>query len=594
MRRARIAVIAGKAAVLLIVLVGGGMAATESSQAGMLPGRVTLAGLLVLTVAILAPLIVTTLLRERRLREVEDLRARLDRRERVLEMVVDTVSSGIVAFDANGQIEMMNEAARRMLNLPRGSRDPASWPPKAQFRPTEQGARGGAPVWAMLMGKRIRGAEYLLHVEDRKEPLRVRVNAEPAPLGGPIGAVMTLEDITEQHRARVLGDRADRLDALGKLTGGVAHDFNNLLSTIMGAVQLAERRSGGDPRIARHLETALRATRTGAELVERLLGFAKRGSARIDTVPVDELIEEVKSLASNIVGPAIALAYAVPEKPLSVRCDRAQIVTALLNLIANARDAIEAAQRQGRIRLIVGPSGERADMAEIAVCDNGTGMTEDVRARALDPFFTTKGAARGTGLGLSMVYGALRRCGGDLRIDSMPGEGTAVRLLLPQAAPVVTAPTGTAPAPAGGGGRAVLLVEDEVDLLDTAEAMLFDLGYAVIRAPDAATALREIQSGRVVDILVTDLMMPGGMDGIALAQAARTRLPGLPVVLASGYVEGASACAGVDGAAVVRKPYSMEELSAALRVALVSAPRHMPPAPVLAAVSNAARAAGAR
>ena len=252
----------------------------------------------------------------------------------------------------------------------------------------------------MLMGKRIRGAEYLLHVEDGTEPIRVRVNAEPAPLGGPIGAVMTLEDITEQHRARVLGDRADRLDALGKLTGGVAHDFNNLLSTIMGAVQLAERRSGSDPRIARHLETALRATRTGAELVERLLGFAKRGSARIDTVPVGDLIDEVKSLAANIVGPSITVAYAVPENPLSVRCDRAQIVTALLNLVANARDAIEAAQRQGQIKIMVRPNGERADMAEIAVCDNGTGMTDEVRARALDPFFTTKGAARGTGLGL--------------------------------------------------------------------------------------------------------------------------------------------------------------------------------------------------
>jgi signal transduction histidine kinase/FixJ family two-component response regulator len=585
---------AGKAALLGCLVAISGVAMAQNGDAGPLPGRSTLTGMLVLALAILAPLIVTTLLRERRLREVEDLRARLDRRERVLEMVVDTVSSGIVAFDANGQIEMMNEAARRMLNLPRGSRDPASWPPNAQFRPAEQGTRAAAPVWAMLMGKRIRGAEYLLHVEDGREPIRVRVNAEPAPLGGPIGAVMTLEDITEQHRARVLGDRADRLDALGKLTGGVAHDFNNLLSTIMGAVQLAERRSGSDPRIARHLETALRATRTGAELVERLLGFAKRGSARIDTVPVGDLIDEVKSLAANIVGPSITVAYAVPENPLSVRCDRAQIVTALLNLVANARDAIEAAQRQGQIKIMVRPNGERADMAEIAVCDNGTGMTAEVRARALDPFFTTKGAARGTGLGLSMVYGALRRCGGDLRIDSTPGVGTAVRLLLPRVAPAAANRTAAQPAPAAGGGRAVLLVEDEIDLLETAEAMLGDLGYAVIRAADAATALDEIETGRVVDILVTDLMMPGGMDGIALAQAARKRLPGLPVVLASGYVEGTSACAGIEGAAVVRKPYSIEELSAALRVALVSAPRATASRTPTMAVSRMAQATGTR
>jgi signal transduction histidine kinase/ActR/RegA family two-component response regulator len=534
----------------------------------------TAIGLLALAIGMLAPLIVTTLLRERRLREVEDLRTRLDRRERVLEMVVDTVSSGIVAFDANGQIEMMNEAARRMLDLPRGCEDPASWPPQARFRPADQGNRATAPVWAMLMGKRIRGAEYLLHVEGRDEPIRVRLNAEPAPLGAPIGAVMTLEDVTEQHRTRVLGDRADRLDALGKLTGGVAHDFNNLLSTIMGAVQLAQRKSGGDERIARHLDTALRATRTGAELVERLLGFAKRGSASIDTVSANELIDEVRSLAANIVGPSMTIEYAMPTEPVSVRCDRAQIVTALLNLIANARDAIEAAQRPGEIGLTVRATGERPDMAEIAVRDNGTGMTEDVRTRALDPFFTTKGAARGTGLGLSMVYGALRRCGGDLRIESTPGTGTMVRLLLPRvdaaptAAHVDTPSLGT-----GGAGRAVLLVEDEVDLLETADAMLADLGYAVIRAADAATALREMDTGRVIDILVTDLMMPGGMDGIALAHEARARRPGLPVVLASGFVEGAGTPSGIEGAAVVRKPYSMEDLSAALRVALVSAPR---------------------
>jgi signal transduction histidine kinase/ActR/RegA family two-component response regulator len=535
--------------------------------------RELLIALLGLSLAALAPLVAATLLRERRLREVEDLRARLDRRERVLEMVVDTVSSGIVAFDAHGQIEMMNEAARRMLNLPRGTEDPAAWPPHAQFRPTEQGALATAPVWAMLMGKRIRGAEYLLHVEGRAEPMRVRVNAEPAPLGAPIGAVMTLEDVTEQHRARMLGDRADRLDALGKLTGGVAHDFNNLLSTIMGAIQLAERRSGGDPRIAKHLDAALRATRTGADLVERLLGFAKRGSAQIETVLVSDLLAELKPLAENIVDPSITLEHVPLEADLAVRCDRAQIVTAVLNLVSNARDAIVGSGRRGRVLIGCGPSPDRHGFAEIVVADDGPGMTAEVRARALDPFFTTKGAARGTGLGLSMVYGAVRRCGGDLRIDSEEGHGTVVRMMLPRAAMLRTGTGAEAPAAvADGGGRAVLLVEDEPDLLETAEAMLHDLGYAVIRATDGPSALREVESGRVIDVLVTDLMMPGGVDGAALAHAARAVRPDLPVVIASGYLEASAAHTAVPHAPVVRKPYSIEELSAALRVALMTAP----------------------
>lgn len=590
-RRGRIRRI-GVAAVGGVVIVAAGVGPALAAEAIFL-SREMLLLLLLFAAAIIGPLIAAARMRERRLREVEDLRTRLDRRERVLEMVVDTVSSGIVAFDAHGQIEMMNEAARRMLNLPRGTEDPAAWPPHAQFRPTEQGAHATAPVWAMLMGKRIRGAEYLLHVEGRPEPLRVRVNAEPAPLGAPIGAVMTLEDVTEQHRARVLGDRADRLDALGKLTGGVAHDFNNLLSTIMGAIQLAERRSAGDPRIARHLDAALRATRTGADLVDRLLGFAKRGSAQLETVLVSDLLAELRPLAETVVDPTIRIDYLPLEADMAVRCDRAQIVTAVLNLVANSRDAIIGAGRRGTIAIACRPAADRHGFAEIVVADDGPGMSAEVRARALDPFFTTKGAARGTGLGLSMVYGAVRRCGGDLRIDSAEGAGTAVRLMLPRAAMLRNGPGIETPdAIADGGGRAVLLVEDEPDVLETTEAMLHDLGYAVIRAVDGPSALREIESGRVVDALVTDLMMPGGLDGVALAQAARQLRPDLPVVLASGYVDARAAQLSVPNVPVVRKPYSIEELSAALRVAMMTAPGNRERVAALTKAIRAARAAG--
>ncbi len=532
--------------------------------------RDVLLWLLMLSGAALAPLLAATLMRERRLREVEELRARLDRRERVLEMVVDTVSSAIVAFDAEGRVELMNEAARRMLLGDRAAAMPPVWPAAARFRDTEGGDPGAAhPVAGVLGGRRIRGAEHLLEVAGRDEPIRVRVNAEPAPFGGPIGAVMTLEDVTEQHRARVLGDRADRLDALGKLTGGVAHDFNNLLSTIMGAIQLAERRSNGDPRIARHLDAALRATRTGAELVNRLLGFAKRGSAEIEDVEVATLFAEVAPLAENAVDPSIRLIYAPPPPEAFVRCDRAQILTAALNLIANARDAIAAGRGTGAIRLSAEPSPERPDCIEIAVRDDGPGMSAEVRARALDPFFTTKGAARGTGLGLSMVYGALRRCGGDLRIDSAPGAGTTVRMLLPRAASApVPAAVPQVAASIRGGGRAVLLVEDEADLLDTAEAMLGDLGYAVIRAVDGPAALRELGSGRVVDALLTDIMMPGGMTGLELAAAARRMRPDLPVVVASGYAEAAAGKIAALDAEVIRKPYGIDDVSGALRAAI--------------------------
>jgi len=464
-------------------------------------------------------------------------------------------------------VELANAAARRMLGLPARPVPRETWPDHAVFRAADpQAEPPDSPVWAMLTGRRLRGAEFLLAVPGRPE-IRVRVNAEPAPVGAPIGAVMTIEDVTEQHRARVLGDRAERLDALGKLTGGVAHDFNNLLSTIMGAVQLAQRRSGDDPKIARHLETALRATRTGAELVDRLLGFAKRGAARLEDVALDVLFAEVRDLAKNAVDARVTIVFHAPPPGLAARMDRPQIVTAILNLVANARDAIAASDRSGTIRVSAGLSAEAEGRVEIVVADDGPGMTAEVRARALDPFFTTKGATRGTGLGLSMVYGAARRCGGDLRIESEPGAGATVRMILPRAAAPV-APEATRAGAAPGQGRAVLLVEDEPDLLETAETLLGELGYAVMPARNAAEALDHLSRGHVVDVLVSDVMMPGGMSGVELARAARRMRPDLPIVLATGYADAAAEAAGALGAPMVHKPYAIEQLGAAMRAAI--------------------------
>jgi PAS domain S-box-containing protein len=497
-------------------------------------------------------------------------RARRDRRQWALETALDTVSSGLVALDDRGRIELANLAARRMLGLPRTARRGERWPVGARFRPPE-GADGdeATPIAALMRGERLRGAEYLLSVGEGRE-FRVRVNGEPAPADGPIGAVMTLEDVTEQHRARILGDRAERLDALGKLTGGVAHDFNNLLSTIMGAVQLAQRRAGDDPRIARHLDAALRATRTGADLVDRLLGFAKRGAATVEPVTAAELFAEVAPLAENAIGPLVRLDFAPPPPDMTLRCDRAQIVTALLNLVANARDAIASTGRPGTVLISAVPSAEAPGAGEIVVSDDGPGMAPEVRARALDPFFTTKGAARGTGLGLSMVYGAARRCGGDLRIDSKPGEGATIRLILPRAERPAPAP-----APAGriesvGAGRAVLLVEDEPDLLVTAQELLTEIGYAVIPARDGAEALRVLERGYVVEAMVTDVVMPGGLSGVELALAARRLRPDLPIVLASGYAEAAMAQAPHVDAPMIRKPYELDQLAEAVRAAVAS------------------------
>jgi len=494
----------------------------------------------------------------RRLREMSALRAQLHRREQLLETVLDNVSHGIVALDSLGRIEIANEAARDMLGLQRGAVGPEPWPEDARLDGHDARAD---PVAAALAGARLRGAAYLLERVGQGAPLQVRVNAAPA--AAPLGVVMTIEDVTEANEARARADRADRLDALGKLTGGVAHDFNNLLSTILGALQLAQRRAGDASPIGRHLDAALRATRTGAALVERLLGFATRGDAAPDDVAVADILAEIMPLAGNIAPPSVRLVTAPVQEGLAARCDRAQIVTAALNLIVNARDAILSGRGRGVVAVTAAPSSDRPGFVEIAVTDDGPGMSAEVRARALDPFFTTKGAARGAGLGLSMVYGAVRRCGGALLIDSAPGSGTSVRLILPRAAAAPAPAVGPQAAPrADGAGRGVLIVEDEPELRETIEAMLAELGYRALAVPDGPAALRALDADPAIGVVLSDVMLAGGMSGHDIEAALRQSRPDCRVVLMSGYPEGAS---GAQSTEILRKPVTLEGLAAAMR-----------------------------
>jgi PAS domain S-box-containing protein len=501
-------------------------------------------------------LLIVALRDGRRLREMSVLRAQLHRRERLLETVLDNVSHGIVALDSLGRIEIANEAARDMLGLRRGAAGPEPWPEDARLDAQD---RRADPLAEALSGARLRGAACLLE-RVGKAPLQVRVNAAPA--AAPLGVVMTIEDVTEASEARARADRADRLDALGKLTGGVAHDFNNLLSTILGALQLAQRRAGDASPIGRHLDAALRATRTGAALVERLLGFATRGDAAPDDVAVADILAEIMPLAGNIAPPSVRFVTAPVQEGLAARCDRAQIVTAALNLIVNARDAILSGRGRGVVAVTAAPSADRPGFVEIAVTDDGPGMSAEVRARALDPFFTTKGAARGAGLGLSMVYGAVRRCGGALLIDSAPGSGTSVRLLLPRAAAPAPAAEAQAAPCADGAGRGVLIVEDEPELRETIEAMLAELGYRARAVADGPAALQALEADPAIGVVLSDVMLAGGMSGHDIAEALRRSWPDLRVVLMSGYPEGAS---GAREAAILRKPVTLEGLAAAMR-----------------------------
>ncbi|THD81778.1 MAG: PAS domain S-box protein [Phenylobacterium sp.] len=345
-------------------------------------------------------------------------------------------------------------------------------------------------------------------------------------------------DVTEERARAAYAERAQRLEALGKLTGGVAHDFNNLLTTILGAVDLMQRRPDDRELRDRLMTAALAAVRRGERLTKQLLSFARREPSGGRSSNIRTLLEDMKPLLESALREDIALRYELDPGIEGCAIDAAQFEAAVLNLVVNARDALPGAG-------VVTVRSRRPDAAEVGrysltengfavleVTDTGEGMSAEVLAHVFEPFFTTKDIGKGSGLGLAQVYGAARQAGGMATVDSEPGAGAAVRIYLP------TAPL-EPDSPHGGRNESrrserVLLVEDDELAGVVTESMLEDAGYRVTRASDAVEALTALRDG-AFEILVTDVRMPGSMNGVQLARSATGRQPGLKVLLCSGW-----------------------------------------------------------
>jgi signal transduction histidine kinase len=368
--------------------------------------------------------------------------------------------------------------------------------------------------------------------------------------------------------------QAQRLEALGRLTGGVAHDFNNLLTAILGTVHLLERHLGSaaDERVRKYLGMARDAVQRGAKLNSSLLAFARRQKLHTASLDANELVQGFQPLIQRALGEAVTLAVQLdPELP-PCRADASQLEAALLNLAINARDALP---RGGMVTLTTRPArldatllagnadAKPGDYVALSLRDDGVGMAPDVRERAFEPFFTTKPLGKGTGLGLSQVFGFIRQLGGHIAIDSTLGEGTVVTLYLPVAAePPLAQPSPSAPVPDGISAVAratVLVVEDDERVREVAADTLRDAGFRVIAAQDALEAVALLRRGEQFDVMFSDIVMPGGMNGIELAQAARRMRPSLPVLLATGYA-GTVAGSADHGFEVMAKPYDQSAL----------------------------------
>ena len=382
-----------------------------------------------------------------------------------------------------------------------------------------------------------------------------------------VGFAKITRDITERREAQLKLEQmhqqlaeSQKLDALGQLTGGVAHDFNNLLMIISGSLHTLKKAVGNDPKCLRALSAIEGATRRGASLTSQLLTFARRQSVNPQAVDVAERIDAVREVLDAAVGSAVALQFDVDPAVWPVMVDVAEFETALVNLVVNARDAMTGG---GVITISArndasGEAGAGGHVA-ISVADTGTGIAPDILSRIFDPFFTTKPIGKGTGLGLSQVHGFAHQAGGTVKVASELGKGTRITMLLPrkEAEPEAA----DADAVDIGGSGTVLLVEDNPDVASVSAGLLEQLGYTVRRVANAEAALRELEFDGI-DLVFSDIVMPGKMDGLSLARHLRATKPGLPILLASGYSDAALSVRG--DFPILRKPYEIHELSQAI------------------------------
>ena len=391
-------------------------------------------------------------------------------------------------------------------------------------------------------------------------------------------------EAAERERIEHVLRQSYKMEAVGQLTGGLAHDFNNLLAGISGSLEVIRMRlaQGRTAEVSRYVETALSSVSRAAALTHRLLAFSRRQTLDPRPISVDGLVNTMTDLFRRTVGPAIQIETRLAGDLWPALCDPNQLENALLNLVINARDAMpngghllietanvildnhRAASSDVPLRNV--PAGE---YVALSVTDTGTGMSQTTMARAFDPFFTTKPLGQGTGLGLSMVYGFVQQSGGHIHLRSEVGQGTTITIYFPRHFGAVDgeAKVDAAPGLSPKGSAVVLVVEDELPIRMVIADVLSDLGYTVLEAGDSRSGLKILETGTRIDLLITDVGLPEGINGRQLADSARQQRPDLKVLFITGYAEGAAVGNGLveQGMQVMTKPFALDALAARIQ-----------------------------
>ncbi|MEQ8454384.1 MAG: PAS domain S-box protein [Sandaracinaceae bacterium] len=478
----------------------------------------------------------------------------LARSEERLRNLIEQAADGIVVSDAEGRIEEVNQAFCAFLERDRADIVGRSI---GELMDPDELAREPLELERLAAGERLTRERTFLTKAGATVP--TEISATALSDGRLQGIVRDIRQRREREQLERKFFQAQKMESVGRLAGGIAHDFNNLLMIILGSAELIRADKGNTDKLATDI---VQAADQGARLTRQLLAFSRQQVLQVKRVDLGAIVQRGVRVLRRLIGEDVALEVTVASDPLWIRADPAQIEQLLMNLAVNARDAMP---RGGALTLEVAREAERAVMR---VIDSGVGMDDETLSRAIEPFFTTKEVGRGTGLGLSTVFGVVRQSGGEMQIQSAPGEGTAVQISFPIADQPESPPPVAQATPEGGVAEAltVLLVEDDPDVRSTIALLLAREGHHVLQASGPAQARAQLaEHGDAIGVMITDVVMPGE-SGRALADEMATARPDLKILFASGYTDDEiERVLGTDRPVrLLRKPFTRAELRAAL------------------------------
>ena len=500
----------------------------------------------------------------------------------VLQGTFNSMAEAVLVINTKGIIVLANAAAQTVLTYRPGMNIEQLGKTAVVYRGdgTTPMPSDELPSSCALRGETFDGKEMISHRHGSGEIVHLVVSGAPLhdASGAISGAAVVYHDITAARDTERLLHQAQKLDAIGKLTGGVAHDFNNMLTVITGTTETLVAELARQPELQSVARLIDDAAERCAELIKHLLAFARKQTLQPRNVDINHAVLDIEKLLRPTLGEQIEIETILERGNTTSHIDPSQLANSVLNMAINARDAMPDGGKllleTRNVVLDEAYAEANADMRPgpyvmLAVSDTGTGMPADIRDKVFEPFFTTKEVGKGSGLGLSMVYGFVKQSGVHIKIYSEPGHGTTIRLYLPPAAAGADAMLPAA-APIAGGSETILVVEDDPLVRNFVVAQLHGLGYRTIAAADSRTAMALVENGEPFDLLFTDVILSGGMTGRQLAEAVAKHRPGLKVLYTSGYTDNSIVHHGRldQGVLLLTKPYRKAQLAQMIRQAL--------------------------